>query len=336
MTDLSEVVPDEWDELLVRLGASDVYLRRAYLESASRLGQGRPVFLRLAGREGEVVFPCLVRDAGGGHGDVGTPMGLGGPVAVGSQPPVAAFFEAYERWCGENRIVATFARFHPVLGNHVLAEGRWRLQQVGHSIGWRIAGRGADELLAGMDAHHRRVVRRARRSRLEVSLVESPRDLDGFSALYEETMRRRKAPAFYFFPDPYWRFLATELRDALVRLDAHQGSELVGSILCFASPPALHYHLGCSSELGRSLGASHLLFLEAAAWAAARDLDLFHLGGGVGGFEDSLYEFKRRFDPGGRLPAFVGKAVHDVDAYLELAGSPEIDYAGYFPAYRRP
>ena len=55
----------------------------------------------------------------------------------------------------------------------------------------------------------------------------------------------------------------------------------------------------------------------------------------MGGFEDSLFEFKRRFDPGGTLPAYLGKAVHDEDAYRRLSGVAEIDYAGYFPAYRR-
>ena len=86
----------------------------------------------------------------------------------------------------------------------------------------------------------------------------------------------------------------------------------------------------------QDLGANHLLFCETAAWAAARGYDRFHLGGGVGGFEDSLYEFKRRFDPGGALPAYLGKVVHDPDAYRRLSGVDEIDYAGYFPAYRRP
>src|SRR6185437_4396761 len=93
--------------------------------------------------------------------------------------------------------------------------------------------------------------------------------------------------------------------------------------------------LGASSDRGQALGANHVLFYETASWAAGRGFERFHLGGGVGGFEDSLYEFKRRFDPDGRLPAMLGKAVHDEDAYRRLSGSDEIEYAGFFPAYRR-
>ena len=336
MTELLEVAPEEWDGLLERRGLCDVYFRRAYLESAELLGQGRPVYLHLGGTSGDIVFPCLVRDATDGFADVGTPMGYGGPVASGGGAPVASFLDAYERWCAERRVVGTFARFHPVLANQRLAEGRWRLEHIGHSIGWRVEGRARDELVGAMDAHHRRVLRKAVRSGVEVVVEEQPRDLAAFVALYEGTMRRRNASPFYFFPEAYWEHLTGPLGATLVRADASAGGELVASIVCFASPPLLHYHLGASSERGQELGANHLLFAETATWAAERGFELFHLGGGVGGFEDSLYEFKRRFDPGGALPAFLGKAVHDEDAYRRLSGIEEIDYEGYFPAYRRP
>ena len=334
MSALREVPADEWDELLAGVGLGDVYFRRAYLESAAILGQGRPVYLLFRDEGGDVVFPALVRDASDGYRDVGTPMGFGGPLAAGDDPPVTGFFDAYEAWCDENRAVATFARFHPVLANQLLAEGRWHVEHIGQSVGWRVGSRGADEIFAGMDGHHRRVVRKARAAGVEFAPEIGIDELDGFVALYRETMRRRNASPFYYFPDEYWHHLATELGDALVRFDTHAGGELVASILCLASPPLLHYHLGASSERGQSLGANHVLFCETAAWAAGRGFEVFHLGGGVGGFEDSLYEFKRRFDPEGLLPATLGKAVHDAAAYRRLSEQDEIEYAGYFPAYR--
>jgi hypothetical protein len=333
VSELAELAPDAWDELLERLGVGDVYFRSAYLESASLLGQGRPVYLRH--ETSDVVFPCLVREAPAGFADVGTPMGYGGPVAS-DRPAIAGFLDAYESWCAENRVVATFARFHPVLANQRLVEGRWHVEHIGHSIGWPVEGRDEDGLLAGMDSHHRRVVRKALSAELDVVVEKSPAELSAFVALYEETMRRRDASPFYFFPEAYWQQLTGPLGRALVRADAHAGEELVASIVCLASPPLLHYHLGASSERGQALGANHLLFWRTAAWAAVHGFTRFHLGGGVGGFEDSLYEFKRRFDPEATLPAYIGKAVHDADNYRDLSGVVEIDYSGYFPAYRQP
>lgn len=330
MRDLAELAAGAWDDLLSRLGFDDIYLQSAYMESASLLGQGEPRFLHLSGQDGDVVFPCLMRQARDGYVDVGTPMGYGGPVATGADQPVQAFLDAYERWCDRNDVVATFARFHPLLANQRLVEGHWHVERIGHSIGWRLEG----EFLAGMSGHHRRLVRKAGTAGVRASTSTEPRELAAFVALYEDTMRRRHASAFYFFPTQYWDFLATALRGRLVRFDAELEGELVASILCLHGGPFLHYHLGCSSEQGQSVGANHLLFQHAATWAAERGFARFHLGGGVGGFEDSLYEFKRRFDPDGAVPACLGKRVHDTDAYLTLSEASAIDYSGYFPAYR--
>ena len=334
MSDLVEVGSRAWDDLLERLGLDDVYLRSTYLESASLLGQGRARFLTLGGPGGDVVFPCLVREARDEYVDVGTPMGYGGPVAAGAEPPVTEFFDAYERWCTENRVVATFVRFHPLLENQRLAEGHWHLEHIGHSIGWRLEGRSPDELFAGMGSHHRRWARRALAAGVVAGAAGEPGRLDAFVSLYEETMRRKDASGFYLFPNAYWQLLGTGLYESLARFDAVLDGELVASILCLAGGSWLHYHLGCSSERGQAVGANHLLFHTAASWAGEHGFTRFHLGGGVGGFEDSLYEFKRRFDAQGTCPAYLGKAVHDRSAYLELSGAEEVDFAGYFPLYR--
>jgi lipid II:glycine glycyltransferase (peptidoglycan interpeptide bridge formation enzyme) len=187
-----------------------------------------------------------------------------------------------------------------------------------------------------MHPHHRRAARRSARAGVEVVTITEPTSLDSFRKIYETTMRRQDAHPFFFFPDSYWEALLAEsgtLRPVLVegRLDG----ELVASLLCFSMRPWLHYHLGGSSEIGRRVGASHHCFLAAAQWAQAGGLTRFHLGGGVGGSDDSsLFEFKRRFDPAGpRHPYRVAKLVHDRDRYLALAGTSST--SGFFPPWRR-
>jgi hypothetical protein len=122
----------------------------------------------------------------------------------------------------------------------------------------------------------------------------------------------------------------------LVRFDAGIDGEVVASALCLATPPWLHYHLSGTTDAGRTTGSSTLVLLEAARWAQANGYERFHLGGGLGGKEDSLHHFKARFDPEGLVPAAVGKAIHDEDAYRRLSGGSEVAFEGFFPAYRRP
>ena len=305
---LEEVDPQAWDELLGELDRADAYLLREYVEGAGVLDAGQPTFLHLEGPGGHVLFACLVREIPGGGLDVTTPYGYGGPVAAGEQPPVKHFYELYERWCSDRGIVTTFIRFHPLFANHRQAPPGIRVELLAPTIGWRLDG--GRDLLAVMHSKHRNVVRKAAASGATVSAVEGPVDLAPFVELYEETMRRRDAAPFYFFPPAYWERLS-RLGEHLVVFDAVLDGELLASALCLSTRPWLHYHLSATSDPARTTGASNLLLFEAARWAQARGFSRFHLGGGLGGREDSLYEFKRRFDPEGTCEAAVGKAVHD-------------------------
>jgi hypothetical protein len=264
--------------------------------------------------------------------DVTTPYGYGGPVAVGEEPPVARFYELYERWCEARQIVTTFIRFHPLFENHRQAPSEFRVEPLGPTIGWRVDAE--RDLLAEMHQKHRNVVRKAAGAGIAVETTEGAAGLERFVGLYEATMRRAQATPFYFFPPEYWHGL-TALGERLVRFDAVLDGDLLASALCFATPPWFHYHLGATSESARTTGASNLVLYEAARWAQERGFDHFHIGGGVGARTDSLFEFKRRFDPEGVREAAVGKLVHDADRYAKLAGDGG-DLDGFFPAYRRP
>jgi serine/alanine adding enzyme len=299
--------------VLEELGFVDVYLTREYVEASTLLEPGRPLFLRAD----EAAFAAILRE---GPTDVITPYGYGGPVGPG-------FWEPYGDWCREHGVVTTFVRFHPLYANQCDAPREVKVQSLAGTVAWSLDEEG--DLLARMHRHHRRVVRKALGAGVEASAKLAPESLESFVALYQQTMERQEAEDFYFFPPEYWHALETRLRDHVVLFEAGDDAKL----LCLHAPPWLHYHLGASSEAGRKLGASTLLFLEAARWAQELGYTRFHLGGGVGGARDSLYEFKLRFDPGGEVEAAIGKAVHDEEAYRRLAG-PDAGFDGFFPAYR--
>lgn len=325
---LVEVPLEDWDRLLRTLGLSDAYLRMGYLRAACALTPAEPVLLHLPGPGGDVVFACLVR---ADPTDVVTPYGYGGPVATGQSPPTNRFAEEYEAWCGRRGVVSSFVLYHPLFRNHKLPLAAFHRSPLAGTIGWTL---GDDDLRLGMHPHHRRIVRRAQAAGVHVRVEEAPTDFGRFIRLYEQTMTRVGADPFYFFPEGYWEALAGDV--PLVRVDIHQNGQELASVLALTGPPWLHYHLGASSEAGRSLGASHLALYELASWGQQRGYRSLHLGGGVGGRNDSLYLFKKRFAPGGQLPSYVGKAVHDSDVYKRRAGQQEITFSGFFPAYRAP
>jgi serine/alanine adding enzyme len=326
-TRLAEADAADWDGILRELGIADVYLARAYVEASCLLDPGRPAFLSGHG----VAFAAIVRDVPSAPGlaDVTTPYGYGGPAGAGDGE---AFYAAYDDWCAANGVVTTFIRFHPLLGNVRLAPPRVRLARLANTATWPL-GDDAD-LLAGMHQMHRRGVRKALRAGVEVTVRRAPERLDDFAALYEESMRRHDAHAFYYFPGAYWTALAGPLGERLVRADARRDGRLLASQLHLASTPWLHYHLGAASAEGFRLGASKLLFHESARWAHEEGFTEFHLGSGLGGSEDSLWQFKQRFSSHPGREFWIGKLVHDEAAYRALGGDPGAD--GFFPAYRAP
>jgi serine/alanine adding enzyme len=308
---IEEVAAEDWDGLLAELGCEDAYLRREYVETAAVLDSGRPVFLRAE----STVFPCIVRELDGTR-DVTGAYGFGGPVGNSS------FYEPYEAWCREHGIVTTFTWFHPRFANHRYS--RFHVEPRGGTVAWRID---EGDLFEGLHRHHRRAARKAEAAGIETRIIVAPPDLEPFAQLYERTMAEKGATGFYYFPEEYWRALAN--RDWLVLFEALDHTGTRAALLGLASPPWLHYHLGASERTG---GANNLLFLEAARWAQSNGYERFHLGGGVGGADDSLLEFKLRFDPDGLIESAVGKAIHDDDAYRRLGGE---GFDGFFPAYRR-
>jgi serine/alanine adding enzyme len=311
-----EVPAAEWNPLLRELGYADAYMLHAYVEASSVLDPGESVLLEHDGS----VLACIVRAIRDTDAfDVTTPYGYGGPLGD------AAFHEAYERWCTERGIVSTFVRYHPLFENY---RGAPHATYSSPTVGWRLDG----DLLAGMHGKHRNTVRKAQKAGVAVDATAAPEELSAFAALYEQTMKRQDAAEHYFFPPAYWERLAG-LGGHLVRFDALCRGEVVASALCLRGDRWLHYHLGATDDAARDLGASNLLLYTAAVWGQEQQLEEFHLGGGAGGNEDALYAFKQRFSPEGRREFWVGKLVHDEEAYRRLSGT-EIDLDGFFPAYR--
>jgi len=304
---MRELDPAAWDALEL-----DAYYRRPYVEAAALLDRGRPFLLEHDGAR----FAGIERDE---PRDVVTPYGYGGPTADG-------FWDAYEEWARERGVVTTFVRFHPLYGNQRGAP--IHVDELAPTVAWRLDP--DRDLLAGLHFKHRNKVTKAENAGATVTQHDG---LGEFVPLYEDTMRRVNADDFYFFEPAYWERLG-EL--PLVRFDAGIDGEVVASALCLATPPWLHYHLSGTTDAGRTTGSSTLVLLEAARWAQANGYERFHLGGGLGGKEDSLHHFKARFDPEGLVPAAVGKAIHDEDAYRRLSGGSEVAFEGFFPAYRRP
>ena len=101
----------------------------------------------------------------------------------------------------------------------------------------------------------------------------------------------------------------------------------------------MHYHLSTSDRRYQRL-ATNLLLYEAACWGCENGYESFHLGGGLGSKEDSLYKFKKAFNKNSETYFSIGKKIFDQGKYDELVNmrkrfNHNCANTNFFPQYRK-
>ena len=120
------------------------------------------------------------------------------------------------------------------------------------------------------------------------------------SSLSSRCIRRRWtgpcASPYYYFPADYFRRLKEDLGDQLsLCIVRGAAGEILGGALLTECCGIVQYHLSGTLNSAIQLRPSKLMLDFARAWAKVRGNHAFHLGGGFGAKEDSVFEFKAGF-----------------------------------------
>lgn len=164
---------------------------------------------------------------------------------------------------------------------------------------------------------------------------------DEFIEVYHMTMRRVGASESYMFPERYFTQLKAELGDALHLCTAlAPNGETAAAAIFTEIDGIVQYHLGGSHDAHSQLSPLKLVLDEMCQWASRTGQKRYHLGGGVGGRNDSLFNFKAGFSDL-RAEFHSYRMIIDQSKYTSLAqpnaGEAEAvsSAAAFFPFYRR-
>ena len=155
-------------------------------------------------------------------------------------------------------------------------------------------------------------------------------------------MTRVGAEPHYFFPRSYFHELKNGLRGSLhLWLVRFRDSVACAGLFSEVCGIVQAHLLGSRPEYNRN-EPTRLMMHSVRRWAKSRGNRLFHLGGGVGGRRDSLFQFKSGFSKL-RGEFYTFRAVVDAKAYAALVracrphmATDAIDTPDFFPAYRMP
>lgn len=329
---------EEWARLLSRLPHDVYHLPEWAVVSATyERWQTR---LAAVERDGEVLaMPFMLRDLPASlpgaedlH-DITVPYGYPGPVCTSADAFIQAslFAELLEGFRSLGAVTA-FVRFHAHVGvNHEALADLGEIVVHGHQV-WVDVPALPERTEASFRADHRRNIRLLREADFR---IETDRDehWQAFAEEYYATMRRLSSEPYYFFPEAYFDAIRSELAEEV---------HLVTAVAPSGEPAAMALVLHCGTMGQYHLSGTNEAYLKAAPSKLAvlgmvelcRDLGVhaLNLGGGLGGRDDSLFEFKAGFSKC-RKPTATGRFVLDQPAYERLSENSSAP-DGFFPAYR--
>jgi lipid II:glycine glycyltransferase (peptidoglycan interpeptide bridge formation enzyme) len=196
-----------------------------------------------------------------------------------------------------------------------------------------------EDLWAQTRADHRRNISKARRMGMTASMEDFEANLDTFLQMYFETMDRTGATQYYYFPRDYFVTLKQALAGnvCLCMVRGVDGEPLSGGLFTTCCG-IVQYHLSGTFTSAIQLRPSKLMLDFVRTWAKQAGNRVFHLGGGFGAREDSVFDFKAGFSSM-RHPYYTWQFILNDGTYSNLArqrqNSASSTAAGdFFPLYR--
>lgn len=332
---------EQWDEVVRSFVEYDVYYLSGYVKPFMIHGDGEPQLLYYEADGLRAIYVYMRRaTALEGVYDSITPYGYGGVLFEGEQSEanLKAFWTAYVQAMKEACVVDNFVRYHPVLANAVPMKQVSEVIDLGKTIAMDLTS--PEVIWTNIASKNRNMIRKAEKNGIEIHHVHDYTLFADFIRIYNATMDKDHAEEYYYFKEDFYRSLHEELSGHYEMFYAtYEGKIIAMSIMLFANKQ-MHYHLSGSMIEYRNLAPSNLLLYKAALWGSKQGYRIFHLGGGVGSGEDSLYKFKAAFNRHSDYQFSIAKMVFDEEKYLALVEERAARDANFdreskfFPLYR--
>lgn len=327
--------------------AHDFYHLPAYVRVAASHEGGEAVAFWAGDGENQLLLPLLVEPVPASLGapvdwlDAHSPYGYGCPLFTPGCNRAAAggLLDAFRELARERGMVSAFVRLHPLLScplEAFVAHGDVVLQ--GKTV-YMDLGLCREELWRQTRSDHRCGIRKLEKSGYRVVMDDWTRYRE-FTNTYFNTMCRLVARPFYFFSGDYFEGIHDALGDNLhLCVVLAPNGEVAAGGLFSAINGIVQYHVAGSSEKFQAIPATKLMLDFVRWWAKGCGFRFFHLGGGVGGEEDSLFQFKAGFS---RLLAefYTYRVVLDHQKYEHLMSCRRsndrlgVHRGDFFPQYR--
>jgi len=235
---------------------------------------------------------------------------------------------------------SAFLRMHPILGRDFLTlfpPGTFADSSETVAVDLEMS---EAEWLNEMHSGHQRIFKKIPKLGFSVRVVSLTEALDSFMKIYKQTMDRVHATDSYYFDRDYFERLA--LLPGIYCCVVDNGPTAIAACIFSVCGGIVELHLGGSLTEFLSKSPFSIAIFHIILWSKKCDHRWVHLGGGVGGKDDSLLRFKSGFS-NKRFQFLTSRLVIDEPKYRQLVHLKALDAnvptetvfaSDFFPAYR--
>ena len=328
---------NDWRDELTNY-KNDWYHTWDYHFMAKSNHEGNPLLFVLVNGEERISLPLLLREIpnSGGFFDLHSVYGYPGLLFNSTEAYLKydIFIEALQNWCTDESVVSIFSRLNSLVLKDGLSLKGTFVKGETVVVDLTIS---EDEQRSLYRKNYRNLIRKLEKEGFRTDWSNSAESIDEFKFIYTETMKSLDASDFYFFDDNYYKSLFSS-EDFRTRIySVWLGDVKVCSGIFIYCDDVVQYHLSGTLPEYKNQAPTRLLIDQARKDATALNYKLLHLGGGVGGGRDSLFNFKYGFSKSA-IDFNVLNMVTNVDIYKKLSSLSEQDSItdnDFFPLYRK-
>jgi len=259
-----------------------------------------PLLFLLEHKDDFIAVPLLKRKIEGTeYFDCTSVYGYAGPISNRpfcelDEEIIEEFKYSFENFLQQEKIVSVFSRLHPILHQDTLLQRLGGLHDDGKTVAIDLSIPHEEQV-----RNYRRAIRmkvnQLRKKGFTVREATCTSELKEFVRIYTENMIKVNASESYFFDESYFsNLLNAEDFDSKLLL-AYYENKITSGIIVTCSHNIMQTHLAATSNDFLHEAPMKLLFDEASLFGRDLGMKYLHLGGGVGGKEDSLFVFKSGF-----------------------------------------
>ncbi|WP_084289803.1 GNAT family N-acetyltransferase [Pedobacter nyackensis] len=231
--------------------------------------------------------------------------------------------------------VSVFSRLHPLFHQNFLMEKFGGVYQNGKTVNIDLT-----IPIESQRLKYRRTtydaIKRSWRQGLTAKETREPEDIQIFKDIYIENMKRVGAKDYYLFTDTYFHDMVNaEEFDCRVLLVYHKDQAICGSMVTFTGT-IIEGHLMATRTEYLAESPSKFLVDEISKLGRKHGMQHYHLGGGFGYKEDTLFNWKLGFSDL-MLNYSSWRYITDEVRYntlVQKSGVDEHTDVDFFPLYR--